>query len=98
MFEYGEEKGVQYCHEYYEMKNNRQVRQAVGPEPTKEAEVRFLFRKFGKLGVQEVDGGVTLEDWCAGQAGLGVGLDAYFATLGGKVLNSKGGYQFAWIG
>ena len=51
MFEYGEEKGVQYCREYYEMKNNRQVGQAVGPEPTKEAKVRFLFRKFGKLGV-----------------------------------------------
>ena len=75
VFEYGEEKGVQYCREYYEMKNNRQVRQAVGPEPTKEAKVRFLFRKFGKLGVQEVDGGVTLDEWRAGQSGLGVGLD-----------------------
>ena len=35
VFEYGEEKGVQYCREYYEMKNNRQVGQAVGPEPNK---------------------------------------------------------------
>ena len=97
VFEYGEQ-GVQYCREYYEMKNNRQVRQAVGPEPTKEAKVRFLFRKFGKLGVQEVDGGVTLDEWCAGQAGLGVGLDGYFATLGGKVLNSKVGISSLELG
>ena len=80
------------------MKNNRQVRQAVGPEPTKEAMVRFLFRKFGKLGVQEVGGGVTLDEWFAGQAGLGVGLDGYFATLGGKVLNSKVGISSLGLG
>ena len=100
VFEHGEEKGVQFCREYYEMKNNRQVRQGVGLEPTKEAKVRFLFRKFGKLGVQEVDGGVTLDEWFAGQAdlGLGVGLDGYFATLGGKVLNSKVGISSLGLG
>ena len=100
VFEYWEEKGVQYCREYYEMKNNWQVRQAVGPEPTKEAKVRFLFRKFGKLGVQEVDGGVTLDEWFAGQAdlSLGVGLDGYFATLGEKVLNSRVGISTLGLG
>ena len=45
VFEYGAEKGVQFCREFYEMKNPRQeVRQAVCPEPTKEVKVRFLFR------------------------------------------------------
>ena len=80
VFEYGEEKGVQFCREYYEMKNNRQVRKAVDPEPTKEAKVRFLFWKFGKLGVQEVHGGVTLDEWFAGQVDLGLGL-AWMGTL-----------------
>ena len=100
VFEYGEEKGVQFCREYYEMKNSRQVRQAVGPEPTKEAKVRFLFRGSGKLGVQEVDGGVTLDEWFAGQAdlNLGVGLDEYFATLGGKILNSRVGIGTLGLG
>ena len=71
VFEHGAEKGFQLCCEYYEMKNSRQVvRQAVGPEPTKEAKVRFLFRESGRLGVQVVDGGLTLE----------VAVDRYFTT------------------
>ena len=60
VFEHGTEKGVQFCREYYEMKNSRQeVRQAVCPEPTKEAKVRFLFRESGRLEVQVVYGGLT---------------------------------------
>ena len=43
----------------------------------------------GGFRVQEVDGGMTLDEWFASQADLGVGLDGYFTTLGGKVLNSK---------
>ena len=41
--------------------------------------------------MQEVDGGVTLDEWYAGRAdvNLGVGVDGYFATLGGKLLNSR---------
>ena len=92
VFEYGTEKGVQFCREYYEMKNSRQeVRQAVCPEPTKEAKVRFLFRESGRLGVQVVDGGLTLEEWFAGLEGenLGVGVDGYFTTLGGKMFNPR---------
>ena len=91
VFEYGAEKGVQFCREYYEMKNSRQVRLAVGPEPTKEANVRFLYRESGRLGVQVVDGGLTLDEWFAGREGvnLGVGVDGYFATLGGKLLNPR---------
>ena len=92
VFEYGAEKGVQLCREYYEMKNSRQeVRQAVYPEPTKEAKVRFLFRESGRLGVQVVDGGLTLEEWFAGREGenLGVGVDGYFTTLGGRMFNPK---------
>ena len=91
VFEYGEEKGVQFCREYYEMKNTRQVRQAGGPEPTKEAKVRFLFRESGRLGVQEVDGGLTLDEWFVGRAdvNLGVGVDGYFTTLGGRMFNPK---------
>ena len=75
------------------MKNSRQVRQAVGPEPTKRSTGRFLFRESGKLGVQEVDGGVTLDEWFAGQAGLnlGVGLDGYFATFGWEDFELQGG-------
>ena len=40
------------CKEYYEMKNSagQEVQQAVCPEPTKEAKVRFLFRGSGRLG------------------------------------------------
>ena len=90
VFEYGTEKGVQFCREYYEMKNSQQeVRLAVCPEPTKEAKVRFLFRESGRLGVQVVDGGLTLEEWLAGWEGenSGVGVDGYFTTLGGKMLN-----------
>ena len=92
VFEYGAEKGVQFCREYYEKKNSRQeVRQAVCPEPTKEAKVRFLFRESGRLGVQVVDGGLTLEEWFAGREGknLGVGVDGYFTTLGGRMFNPK---------
>ena len=45
VFECGVENGVSFCREYYEMKNSRQeVRQAVRPEPTKEATIQFLFR------------------------------------------------------
>ena len=91
VFEYRVEKGVQFCREYYEMKNNRQVRQAVCPEPTKEAKVRFLFRESGRLGVQVVDGGFTLEEWFAGREGenSGMGVDGYFTTLGGRMFNPK---------
>ena len=75
------------------MKNSagQEVQQAVCPEPTKEAKVRFLFRESGRLGVQVVDGGLTLEEWFAGREGenLGVGVDWYFTTLGGKVLNPR---------
>ena len=51
VFEYGTKKGVR---EYHEMKNSpgQEVQQAVCPEPTKEAKVRFLFRESGRLGVQ----------------------------------------------
>ena len=41
---------------------------------------------------------MTLDEWRAGQAGLGVGLDGYFATLGGKVLNSKVGVSSLGLG
>ena len=36
-----------------------------------------------------VDGGLTLEEWFAGreEEKLGVGVDGYFTTLGGKMLN-----------
>ena len=92
------ENGVSFCREYYEMKSRQEVRQAVCPEPTKEAKIQFLFRWSGGLGVQEVDGGMTLDEWFAGQAGLGGGLDGYFATLGGKVLNSKVGISSLGLG
>ena len=75
------------------MKNSpgQEVQQAVCPEPTKVAQVRFLFRESGRLGVQVVDGGLTLEEWFAGreEGNLGVGVDGFFSTLGGKILNSK---------
>ena len=91
VFEYGVENGVSFCREYYEMKSRQEVRQAVCPEPTKEAKVQFLFRGSGGLGVQEVDGGLTLEEWFAGREGRisGVGADGYFTTLGGKVLSPR---------
>ena len=85
------------------MKKSREVRQAVY-EPTKET-IQFLFRGSGGLRVQEVEGGVTLDEWFASQADLVVGLDGNFTTLGGKVLNSKvgigllglsGSVHFAW--
>ena len=76
------------------MKSRQEVRQAVCPEPTKEAKMQGS----GGLRVQEVDGGMTLDEWFAGQAGLGVGLDGYFATLGGKVLNSKVGVSSLGLG
>ena len=85
VFEYGVENGVSFCREYYEMKKSRQeVRQAVCPEPTKEAMIQFLFRGPGGLGVQEVDGGQTLEEWFAGREGRvsGVGADGYFYDFG----------------
>ena len=47
--------------------------------------------------MQEVDGGQTLEGWFASQADL-VGLDGYFTTLGGKVLNSKIGIGSLGLG
>ena len=52
VFEFGTKKGMQFCREYYEMKNSarQEVQQAVCPEPTKEAKVRFLFRESGRLG------------------------------------------------
>ena len=89
VFEYGVEDGVAFCREYYEMKKSREVRQAVY-EPTKET-IQFLFRGPGGLGVQEVDGGQTLEGWfaCREDGISGVGADGYFTTLGGKVLDSK---------
>ena len=86
VFDYGAEKAVQFCRENNEKKNSRQeVRQAVCPEPTKEAKVRFLFRESGRLGVQVVDGGLTLEEWFAGRGGV----DGYFTTLGGRMFNPK---------
>ena len=38
-----------------------------------------------------VDGGLTLEEWFAGREGenLGVGVDGYFTTLGGKMFNPR---------
>ena len=38
--------------------------------------------------MQVVDGGLTLEEWFAGweEGNLGVGVDGYFTTLGGKML------------
>ena len=98
VFEYGVENGVSFCREYYEMKSRQEVRQAVCPEPTKEAKIQFLFRGSGGLRVQEVDGGMTLDEWFASQADLGVGLDGYFTTLGGKVLNSKVGIGSLGLG
>ena len=93
VFEFGTKKGVQFCREYCEMKNSagQEVQQAVCPEPTKEAKVRFLFRESGRLGVQVVDGGLTLEEWFAGreEENLGVGVDGYFTTVGGKMLNPR---------
>ena len=91
VFEYGVENGVSFCREYYEMKSRQEVRQAVCPEPTKEAKIQFLFRGSGVLEVQKVDGGLTLEEWFAGREGgiLGSGADGYFTTLGGKVLNPR---------
>ena len=77
------------------VKKSREVRQAVY-EPTKET-VQFLFRGFGGLRVQKVDGEQTLEGWFASQADL-AGLDGYFATLGGKVLNSKIGIGSLGLG
>ena len=41
VLEYGLEDGVSFCREYYEMKSRQEVRQAVCPEPTKEAMVQF---------------------------------------------------------
>ena len=76
VFEYGVENGVSFCREYYDMKKSRQeFRQAVYPEPTKETMVQFLFRGPGGLGVQEVDGGQTLEGWFAGREGGVSGVD-----------------------
>ena len=98
VFEYGVEIGVSFCREYYEMKSQQEVRQAVCPEPTKEAKIQFLFRGSGGLRVQEVEGGMTLDEWFASQADLGVGLDGYFTTLGGKVLNSKVGIGSLGLG
>ena len=93
VFEFGTKKGMQFCQEYHEMKNSpgQEVQQAVCPEPTKEAKVRFLVRESGRLGVQVVDGGLTLEEWFAGREGgnLGVGVDGYFTTLGGKIPNPR---------
>ena len=69
------------------MKKSREVRQAVY-EPTKET-VQFLFRGLGGLGgARGLMVVRSLEGWFASQADL-VGLDGYFTTLGGKVLNSK---------
>ena len=62
VFEYGVENRVSFCREYYEMKSRQEVRQAVCPEPTKEAMIQFLFRGSGGLRVQEVDGGMTLDE------------------------------------
>ena len=91
VFEYGVEDGVSFCREYYEMKSRSQqeVRQVVCSEPTKEAMVQFLFRGTGGLGVQEVQGGWTLEAWFSGLEGRGPGActDGYFTTLGGRVLD-----------
>ena len=44
--------------------------------------------------MQVVDGGLTLEEWFAGWEGenLGVGVDVYFTTSGGKVLNPRAEY------
>ena len=88
VFEYGVEDGVSFCREYSEMKSRSQqeVRQMVCSEPTKEAMVQFLFRGTGGLGVQEVQGGWTLEAWFSGLEGRGPGActDGYFTTLGGE--------------
>ena len=98
VFQHGVENGVSFCREYYEMKSRQEVRQAVCPEPTKEAQIQFLFRGSGGLRVQEVEGGMTLDEWFASQADLEVGLDGYFTTLGGKVLNSKVGISSLGLG
>ena len=86
VFEYGVENGISFCREYYEMKSRQEVRQAVCPESTKEAQIQFLFRRSGGLRVQEVEGGLTLEEWFASRADLEVGLDGYFHYLGWKGL------------
>ena len=41
--------------------------------------------------MQVVDGGLTLEEWFAGREGvnLGVGVDGYFTTSGGRMFNPK---------
>ena len=41
--------------------------------------------------MQVVDGGLALEEWFAGREGvnLGVGVDGYFTTLGGRMFNPK---------
>ena len=93
VFEFGTKKGMH--------SPGQEVQQAVCPEPTKEAKVRFLFRESGRLGVQVVDGGLTLEEWFAGREGenLGVGVDGYFTTLGGKILNlGRRLVGWGWVG
>ena len=97
VFEYGVENGVSFCREYYEMKSRQEVRQAVCLEPTKEVKIQFLFRGSGGLRVQEVDGGMTLDEWFASQADLGGWFGWVLYYLGWKGLELQGGHSFAWV-
>ena len=66
-----------------------QVHPKVSLQPTEKEEVCFLFRGPGGLGIQTVHGGASLEEWYLGLQGRGSGggVEGYFTTLGGRILN-----------
>ena len=68
-----------------------QVHLQVSRQPTEKVEVYFLFRGPGGLGIQRVHGGFSLAEWYLGLQGqdLGRGVDGYFTTLAGRILNPE---------
>ena len=51
----------------------------------------FCFEGPGGLGIQQVHGGSSLAEWYLGLQGqgLGRGVDGYFTTLGGRILDPE---------
>ena len=64
----------------------RSVKACVPPEPVKP--VQILFRGGHGLGVWDLEPHTTLAQWFSGGK-KGGGLDGYFSTIGGRILNSE---------
>ena len=63
-----------------------EVRKTCGiPEPVKS--VQILFRGGDGLGVRDLEAHTTFAQWFSG--GKRWGLDGYFSTIGGRILNSE---------